>query len=230
MWAADHGSDWLGDEVPPDELNLLEDGAHYGWPYCWGERRPDWLSSAMPPDGTPKEQFCARAHAGASTRPDRPQRRDRPPVLRRRAVPGASIGGDAFIAQRGSWNRKDPVGYKVVRVRFEDGQPVEVQDFLADFLTADRQSHFGRIAGLAVANDGALLVSDDTNGVIYRDQPRKAARGRRAPATERPPRIGTAAARSAARLAAISARAQPPRADLGGAPAAPRDGRRGRSG
>ena len=53
-------------------------------------------------------------------------------------------------------------------MRFEDGRPVEVQDFLADFLSEDRQSHFGRIAGLAVAKDGALLVSEDTNGVIYR--------------------------------------------------------------
>jgi glucose/arabinose dehydrogenase len=167
MWAADHGSDWLGDEVPPDELNLLEDGAHYGWPYCWGERRPDWLSSAMPPDGTPKEQFCAK--------------RTEAPALGL-AAHSAGIDllfydgeqfpdeyrGDAFIAQRGSWNRKDPVGYKVVLVNFEDGRPVEVQDFLADFLTDDRQSHFGRIAGLAVAKDGALLVSEDTNGVIYR--------------------------------------------------------------
>jgi glucose/arabinose dehydrogenase len=167
MWAADHGSDWLGDDVPPDELNLLEDGAHYGWPYCWGERRPNWLSSAMPSDGTPKEQFCAE--------------RTQAPALGL-AAHSAGIDllfydgeqfpkeyrGDAFIAQRGSWNRKDPVGYKVVRVRFEDGRPGEVQDFLADFLSAGRQSHFGRIAGLAVATDGALLVSEDTNGVIYR--------------------------------------------------------------
>ena len=167
MWAADHGSDWLGDEVPPDELNLLEDGAHYGWPFCWGEQRPDWLSSAMPPDGTPKERFCAE--------------RTEAPALGL-AAHSAGIDllfydgeqfpqeyrGDAFIAQRGSWNRKDPVGYKVVRVRFEDGQPVEVEDFLAGFLTEDRQSHFGRIAGLALDDEGALLVSDDTNGVIYR--------------------------------------------------------------
>jgi glucose/arabinose dehydrogenase len=55
-----------------------------------------------------------------------------------------------------------------VRVQFEDGQPGNVQDFLADFLSEDRQSQFGRIAGLAVDNDGALLLSEDTNGVIYR--------------------------------------------------------------
>jgi glucose/arabinose dehydrogenase len=167
MWAADHGSDWLGDEVPPDELNLLEDGAHYGWPFCWGERRPDWLSSAVPPDGTPKEKFCA-------------ERTEAPALGLEAHSAGIDLvfydgeqfpdeyRGDAFIAQRGSWNRKDPVGYKVVRVNFENGQPVGVEDFLADFLTADRQSHFGRLAGLAIDHEGALLVSDDTNGIIYR--------------------------------------------------------------
>jgi glucose/arabinose dehydrogenase len=153
--------------VPPDELNLLEDGAHYGWPYCWGERRPDWLSSAEPPDGTPKEQFCAQRTKGM-----------------RLGFAAHSAGidllfydgeqfpqeyrGNAFIVQRGSWNREYRVGYKVVRVRFEDGQPREVQDFFGEFLTEDRRSHFGRLAGLAVDNDGALLVSEDTNGVIYR--------------------------------------------------------------
>jgi glucose/arabinose dehydrogenase len=167
MWGVDHGSDWRGDDVPPDELNLLQDGAHYGWPYCWGERRPDWLSSAEPPDGTSKEQFCAE--------------RTQAPALGFEAHSAGidflfydgeqfpqQYRGDAFIAQRGSWNREAPVGYKVVRVRFENGQPGEVQDFLADFLTDDRKSQLGRIAGLAVAADGALLVSEDTNGVIYR--------------------------------------------------------------
>jgi glucose/arabinose dehydrogenase len=167
MWGVDHGSDWRGDDVPPDELNLLEDGAHYGWPYCWGERRPDWLSSAEPPDGTPKEQFCAEqteapalGFAAHSAGIDL--------VFYDGGQFPEEYRGDAFIAQRGSWNREVPVGYKVVRVDFEDGQPGEVQDFLSDFLTDDRQSHFGRIAGLAVDDDGALLVSDDTNGVIYR--------------------------------------------------------------
>lgn len=121
----------------------------------------------MSPDGTPKEQFCAEQTQGMALG---------------FAAHSAGIDllfydggqfpedyrGDAFIAQRGSWNREFPVGYKVVRVRFEDGQPGEVQDFLADFLSEDRQSQFGRIAGLAVDNDGALLVSEDTNGVIYR--------------------------------------------------------------
>ncbi len=75
---------------------------------------------------------------------------------------------DAFIAMRGSWNRSRPVGYKVVRVHFENGQPVRFEDFLTGFLVDNNRAHFGRLVGVAVHNDGSLLVSDDTNGVVYR--------------------------------------------------------------
>jgi glucose/arabinose dehydrogenase len=75
---------------------------------------------------------------------------------------------DAFVAMRGSWNREPPSGYKVIRVHFKDGQPTGFEDFLGTFLIEGGAAHFGRVAGLAVAKDGALLVSDDTNGVIYR--------------------------------------------------------------
>jgi glucose/arabinose dehydrogenase len=167
MWGVDHGSDWRGDDVPPDELNRLQDGRHYGWPFCWGERRPDWLTHAMPPDGTPKEPFC--------------QERTEAPVLGFAAHSAAidlvfydgqqfppDYRGDAFVTQRGSWNRETPIGYGVVRINFEAGEPKQVEDFLFRFLTNDRKGTFGRVAGLAIANDGALLVSDDLNGVIYR--------------------------------------------------------------
>jgi glucose/arabinose dehydrogenase len=167
MWGVDHGTDWRGDDVPPGELNRLEDGRHYGWPYCWGDRQPDYLTYAMPPGDVAKDQFCQERTEGMALG---------------FAAHSAGIDlvfydgeqfpedyrGDAFITQRGSWNREFPVGYAVVRVHFEDGQPSHVQDFLFRFLTEDRQSHFGRVAGLAVDNEGALLVSEDTNGVIYR--------------------------------------------------------------
>jgi glucose/arabinose dehydrogenase len=81
--------------------------------------------------------------------------------------------GDAFVAMHGSWNRDPPTGYKVVRVHFEGGQPVEFRDFVSGFLAPDGKSQFGRPAGVAVAKDGALLFSDDSNGVIYRVTYRK---------------------------------------------------------
>jgi glucose/arabinose dehydrogenase len=81
----------------------------------------------------------------------------------------AEYRGDAFVAMRGSWNRLDPAGYELVRVRFgPDGEPVEMTPFLTGFLSRDGEETFARPVGVAVAQDGALLVGDDTNGIIYR--------------------------------------------------------------
>ena len=71
-------------------------------------------------------------------------------------------------ALHGSWNREHATGYKVVRVVFRDGQPERFEDFLTGFLVDDGKAQIGRPAGLAITKDGALLVSDDGNGVIYR--------------------------------------------------------------
>jgi glucose/arabinose dehydrogenase len=70
---------------------------------------------------------------------------------------------------RGSWNRENPTGYKVVRIRYnEDGQPEEFEDFVTGFLLEDGRSHFGRLVGLTMHTDGSLLFTDDSNGVVYR--------------------------------------------------------------
>ena len=68
----------------------------------------------------------------------------------------------------GSWNRSKPVGYKVVRLHFENGKPTRFDDFLTGFLVNNNTAVFGRPVGVAVHPDGSLFVSDDTNGVIYR--------------------------------------------------------------
>jgi glucose/arabinose dehydrogenase len=161
----DHGSDWRGDDQPPEELNRILDGRDYGWPFCFGDRQPDPYLSAEP------ARLTTAGHC----------RRSEPPVLTYQAhsAPIALVfytGGqfpaeyrnDAFVAMRGSWNREPPTGYKVVRLRFQGGAPQGFEDFLTGFLIEEGRAHFGRPAGLAVARDGALLLSDDTNGVIYR--------------------------------------------------------------
>jgi glucose/arabinose dehydrogenase len=146
---------------------VIQAGANYGWPWCFGNRQVDPYIPNQP-KGTTKEAFCARTA---------------PPVLTYTAH-SAPIGmvfydnaqfpaeyrGDAFVAMRGSWNRNPPSGYKVVRVRFQDGWPVGFEDFLSGFLidTGGGKAQFGRVAGLAVAPYGSLFVSEDTNGVIYR--------------------------------------------------------------
>jgi Raf kinase inhibitor-like YbhB/YbcL family protein len=83
----------------------------------------------------------------------------------------ADYKGDAFIAMRGSWNRRPPSGYEVVRVDFENGRPVKFEKFLEGFLLQQENGKFGylgRLAGIAVSKDGSLFVSDDSNGVVYK--------------------------------------------------------------
>jgi glucose/arabinose dehydrogenase len=164
FWGSDHGSDWRGNEEPPDEINRVVDGADYGWPYCFGARRADPV--IMPPPNMTTEAYCAMTE----------------PAVFEYEAHSAPIGlvfydamqfpvsyrGDAFVAFRGSWNRYPATGYKVVRVRYEGGAPSAVEDFVSGFLIEDGTAHFARLAGLAVATDGALLVSDDTNGIVYR--------------------------------------------------------------
>jgi glucose/arabinose dehydrogenase len=164
LWGMDHGSDWRGNDLPPEELNRIEQGNDYGWPYCFGERQVDPVIQD-PPDTT-KAAYCAETAS---------------PVLQTQAH-NAPIGfsfytgsafpseyqGDAFVALRGSWNRFPPTGYKIARVVFEGGEPQRFEDFVTGFLSADGTTTFARPAGIAVASDGALLFTDDSNGVIYR--------------------------------------------------------------
>ena len=80
----------------------------------------------------------------------------------------AAMKGDAFVALHGSWNRKLHTGYKIVRVPFKDGKPTgEYQDFVTGF-TAGAENVWGRPVDVAFAKDGAMLFTDDGNGVIYR--------------------------------------------------------------
>lgn len=69
---------------------------------------------------------------------------------------------------RGSWNRSEPTGYKVIRVRFDNGWPVGFEDFVSGFLIEDGAAQFGRLSGLTIAVDGSLYFGDDANGMIYR--------------------------------------------------------------
>lgn len=165
LWGMDHGTDWRGDDIPPEELNRLEEGGHYGWPYCYGARRVDTRFVQDPPDTT-KAAFCATTRA-----PELTYQAHSAPVgflfYGATQFP-ADYRGDAFVAMRGSWNRRVPTGYKVVRVRFDEGKPVAFEDFLTGFLLTRGESYFARPAGLAVARDGALLITDDEGGVVYR--------------------------------------------------------------
>ncbi len=165
LWGMDHGSDWRGADLPPEELNRLEAGNDYGWPYCFGQRQPDPVIQD-PPDTT-KEAYCAE-----TTPATLETQAHHAPIafaFYTAAAFPSDYRNDAFVAMRGSWNRIPATGYQIARIDFDaSGQPRRFEPFVSGFLSADGQSTFARPAGLVVDGDGALLFTDDSNGVIYR--------------------------------------------------------------
>ncbi|WP_423147876.1 PQQ-dependent sugar dehydrogenase [Rubrolithibacter danxiaensis] len=164
LWGMDHGIDWLGDEEQKEELNQIKQDANYGWPYIYGEGKYN-------PSDRPKGDTTYNQYLKSTTLPTLTYQAHSAPmqlIFYTGSSFPAEYKNDAFITMRGSWNRSVPAGYKVVRLHFENGKPVRFDDFLTGFLINNNRAHFGRLVGLAVHPDGSLLVSDDTNGVIYR--------------------------------------------------------------
>lgn len=164
MWGMDHGIDWLGDDEQKEEVNLIKQGADYGWPYIYGEGK--YNPGTRPEGDSTYQQYLQKSTLPALTY----QAHSAPMSMAfyTAAKFPAEYKNDAFVAMRGSWNRSSPVGYKVVRMHFENGKPVRFDDFLSGFVVNKNKAHFARLVGVAVHTDGSLLISDDTNGVIYR--------------------------------------------------------------
>lgn len=168
LWGMDHGIDWLGDEAQPEELNSIEQGKRYGWPYIYadGRRNPQ----DVPPNGLTMEDWdrmSERMVAGYTAHAAPMQM-----AFNRGTGFARDTQGDAFVAMRGSWNRTDPKGYEVVRIRFDaNGKPGQIEPFMTGFLTrapGGEAGWTGRPTGLAFAPDGSMLVTDSENGVLYR--------------------------------------------------------------
>lgn len=160
LWFTDNGRDMLGDEVPPDELNHApKAGLDFGFPYCHGGTIPDpqFGSAGSCADATPPVQALAPHAAALAVR-----------FYDGRMFP-RQYRGHAFIAEHGSWNRSreaGKTGYRITLVRLKNGKAVAYEPFATGFLDGDRV--IGRPVDLLVAPDGALLVSDDQRGAIYR--------------------------------------------------------------
>jgi glucose/arabinose dehydrogenase len=159
-WCSTNERDGLGDNLVPDYVTRVRENAFYGWPWFY-------IGSNEDP-----------RHAGE--RPDLKDRITIPDVLLQ--AHSASLGltfydgtsfpneyrGDAFAAEHGSWNRSKRTGYKVVRIRLKDAVPTgEYEDFVTGFVVNDSEV-WGRPVGVTVARDGALLISEDGNGTIWR--------------------------------------------------------------
>jgi hypothetical protein len=164
LWTSTNERDELGDDLVPDYVTSVKEGGYYGWPWYYmgghedprhaGER-PDLAGKTINPDVPVQAHSAAleiafyAADSGLSAFP-------------------AEYRGDLFVAFHGSWNRNSRTGYKVVRVRFKNGVPTgEYEDFVTGFVV-DEQSVWGRPVGVAVAHDGALLVTDDGGRTLWR--------------------------------------------------------------
>ena len=160
LWCVVNERDHLGPELVPDFMARVQDGAFFGWPWYYLGNHEDSALKGKRPDLAGKVQapeVLFQAHSSALSAA----------FYDRDAFP-AEYRGDAFVALHGSHSRPERTGYKVVRVRFEDGKPTGAyEDFMTGFL-ADNDTAWGRPAGVAVTQDGALLVSDDANGTIFR--------------------------------------------------------------
>lgn len=161
MWSADTGQEQLGDDMPPDEINLIEDGKHYGFPFFYGKN----VASAVPElKDAPRTLTAAQVVPPSFELPAHAS-----PLgltfYRGTAFP-AAYRSSMYLAIHGSSARSSKIGYSVVRVVMQDGRPVSSEDFVTGWLSGDAVS--GRPAGLVTGADGALYISDDNKGFVYR--------------------------------------------------------------
>lgn len=164
---ADNRSNTLGgavnDEVPPEHLNKIEAGKHYGWPHCWGGSK-EIGTQIEDPNFKGSVGFCETTQAPVVS-----FKSHTTPIgisfLDKSNWPSA-YRADAIVALHGSWNRKQPAGYQLMRVKFKANEPTEVEDFATGWLK--NQQAWGRPVDVAVGADGALYVSDDKANIIYR--------------------------------------------------------------
>jgi glucose/arabinose dehydrogenase len=167
IWATEMGRDFLGDNLPPDEINLIEEDKNYGWPNCYGKNIHDTVfdkntyirNPCMEPFETPSH-IDLPAHSAPLGLAFVPKNVGWP----------KEYEGNLLVAYHGSWNRTQPTGYAIRRfVLDETGKVVRDEDFISGWLSD--KGVLGRPADLTFSKDGALYISDDKTGLIYRITP-----------------------------------------------------------
>jgi glucose/arabinose dehydrogenase len=159
LWVVVNERDELGPDLVPDYLTSVREGAFYGWPYSyWGQnvdtrvkpQRPDKVAAAVKPDYSLGSHVAALG-LGFSV-----------PAM------GEQYASGAFVGEHGSWNRDQPVGYKVIYVPFTNGSPAgQPVDFVTGFRDADGKTR-GRPVGVTVDPHGALIIADDLANTVWR--------------------------------------------------------------
>lgn len=159
LWATDNGRDFLGDNLPPDEINIVKKGGDYGWPYAYGNRIPDpEFSDARRAAETLPPKIEIQAHSAPLGL-----------CFYDAAAFGPDYKDDLFVCFHGSWNRSVPTGYRVVRYHLTGSRKDQVaykEDFVTGWLT--HRGVLGRPVDVIVGADQALCISDDKAGIIYR--------------------------------------------------------------
>lgn len=158
LFFTENGRDYLGDDLPPDELNRwMTTGEHFGFPYCHGGDIPD-------------PEFAAGKKCSQFTAPAWKFKAHMAPLglrfYRGKQFP-VEYQNQLFVAEHGSWNRSEPHGYRVAMVKFNQGKPVAEQVFIDGWLRKDG-GVIGRPVDILEMPDGSLLISDDKLGVIYK--------------------------------------------------------------
>lgn len=160
MWATEMGRDFLGDDLPPDEINIIKEGAWYGWPWFYGKNVfdkkfkpgtiPSFVQEAVP------STIDIPAHSA-------------PLGLAFIPEEGWPEGywHDLLVAYHGSWNRSEPTGYKIVRYKLDqNGTYLGEEDFITGWLVGNRA--LGRPVDIMISPAGAMYITDDKAGVVYK--------------------------------------------------------------
>jgi len=160
IWGGDMGRDLLGDNTPPEEINIVKEGGDYGWPICYGNKIHDsnfdknvYLRDPCFDTQAPIYELPAHFAPLGLT------------FIDSKIFP-AKYQGDILLAMHGSWNRTTPGGYKIVLLDVEGNSIVSDQDFMTGFLSD--KGVIGRPVDLVFGFDGSLYLSDDKAGVIYK--------------------------------------------------------------
>jgi hypothetical protein len=160
LWCSTNERDGLGDNLVPDYITRVREGAFYGWPWYYIGANEDPRRSGERPDLKDKvtvPDVLIQAHSASLGM-----------TFYAASQFPAEYRGDIFAAEHGSWNRSKRTGYKVIRVIVKNGVPSgEYDDFATGFVVSDSRV-WGRPVGVAVAEDSALLVSEDASGAIWR--------------------------------------------------------------